>query len=271
MNIFAIADLHLSLGESVDKPMDVFGPSWEDYERRLEENWRKLVEPEDLVLIPGDISWAMRLEDALPDLAWIDRLPGHKLILKGNHDLWWTGIGRMRELFGSITFLQHSAYAGDGFVIAGTRGWLLPGDPDFTEKDAAVYRRELLRLGMSLDAARAGAERQGACADEESADTAAQSGGAEVRSGSAPAWAGGRAAERPVMIGMMHYPPCSLAEPTSGFTDMFSEAGFDTVVYGHLHGQSAFAGAFEGELGGVRYRLCSLDRLSCVPMLVARV
>ncbi|MBQ2059512.1 MAG: metallophosphoesterase [Firmicutes bacterium] len=239
MNIFAIADLHLSLGESVDKPMDVFGSSWDDYERRLADNWRKLVEPEDLVLIPGDISWAMRLEDALPDLAWIDRLPGHKLILKGNHDLWWTGIGRMQGLFESITFMQHSAYAGEGFVVAGTRGWILPEDPAFTERDAAVYRRELLRLGMSIDAAK-----------KELARTEG---------------------ERPLLIGMTHYPPCSLIQPSSAFTDLFSAAGFDTVVYGHLHGQQAFAGAFEGELDGVRYRLCSLDRLSCVPMLVTRL
>ena len=240
MNIFAIADLHLSFGENVDKPMDVFGPSWSDYERRLEEHWKALVEPGDLVVIPGDISWAMRLEDALPDLAWIDSLPGKKLLLKGNHDLWWSSLKKMRGIFPSIDFMQHSAYIGEDFAICGSRGWLLPSDPDFGAQDAAVYRRELLRLGMSIDEAR-------------------------------PAFEAARAEGRPFrLIGVTHYPPCGLAQPESGFTELFASAGFEIVAYGHLHGAAAFAGAFEGICGGTQYRLCSLDRVNCVPLLLAK-
>ena len=147
---------------------------------------------------------------------------------------------KMRGLFGSIVFMQHSAYIGEDFAVCGSRGWLLPSDPGFTENDAAVYRRELLRLGMSLGEA-------------------------------LPALEKARAEGRPFrLIGAMHYPPCSLQEPGSGFSAFFEENGFDAVVYGHLHGETAFAGAFEGVKNGVNYRLCSLDRMKCVPLLVAK-
>ena len=271
MNIFAIADLHLSFGENVDKPMDVFGPSWTDYERRLEENWRALVEPEDLVLIPGDISWAMHFDDALPDLAWIDSLPGEKLIFKGNHDLWWSSLKKMQGCFESITFMQHSAYIGEDFAVCGSRGWILPSDPDFGEADAAIYRRELLRLGMSLDEARPFIEAAAGCKapeDPEAGRKALEDPSAGCK---APESAGPGAERRPfLLIGALHYPPCSIAQKDSDFSSFFESNGFDKVVYGHLHGEAAFAGAFEGIKGDTEYRLCSLDRLRCVPLLVAK-
>ena len=154
MKILAIADLHLSLGEGINKSMEVFGGAWQGYVERLKDNWEYIVRPDDLVLLPGDISWAMHLEDAMADLAWIDALPGKKLIVRGNHDLWWTSMKKMRGLFQTIGFLQNDAYldAANGFAVIGSRGWVCPGDTYFKgEEDAKIYRREVLRIGMSID------------------------------------------------------------------------------------------------------------------------
>ena len=149
MSVFAIADLHLSFGEGVDKPMDVFGSSWVNYEARLKEAWLDLVRPEDTVIIPGDISWALRLSDALPDLRWIAALPGEKVLLRGNHDLWWSSMAKMRGIEPSLHFLQNDSYLGEGFLVLGSRGWLCPGGKDFTEsEDGKIYGRELLRLEL---------------------------------------------------------------------------------------------------------------------------
>ena len=98
MKIFAIADLHLSFHENIDKPMSIFGAGWEDYEKRLSDYWHELISPEDLVILPGDLSWGLSLEEALPDLEWIHRLPGRKVLLKGNHDLWWSRITSLNTL-----------------------------------------------------------------------------------------------------------------------------------------------------------------------------
>ena len=107
MKIFAIADLHLSFHENIDKPMSIFGAGWEDYEKRLSDYWHELISPEDVVILPGDLSWGLSLEEALPDLEWIHRLPGRKVLLKGNHDLWWSRITYLNTLYEDIHFLQN--------------------------------------------------------------------------------------------------------------------------------------------------------------------
>ena len=128
MRVFAIGDLHLSFGSGVDKPMDVFGEAWRDHPAHLARAWRAAVGEEDLVLIPGDISWALHLADAKPDLAFIGGLPGGKLLLRGNHDYWWTSLAQVRAaLPPSAAALQNEAAAIGGFAIGGTRGWTLPG------------------------------------------------------------------------------------------------------------------------------------------------
>ena len=134
MKIFAIADLHLSFHENIDKPMSIFGAGWEDYEKRLSDYWHELISPEDVVILPGDLSWGLSLEEALPDLEWIHRLPGRKVLLKGNHDLWWSRITYLNTLYEDIHFLQNDCVllteeetGGERIAICGSRGWVLPG------------------------------------------------------------------------------------------------------------------------------------------------
>ena len=158
MSIFAIADLHLSFAPGSDKPMDIFGSRWKDHPERIKENWCSNVTEQDTVVVAGDISWALKLEDAVYDLDWIDALPGHKVVLKGNHDLWWAGITRLNAMYEDMTFLQNDAFfvptdAG-GVWICGSRGWITPDDDDFKEADDKIYKREILRLRSSLDFAK---------------------------------------------------------------------------------------------------------------------
>ena len=163
MSIFAIADLHLSTGAGIDKSMEVFGKRWRGYTEKIRRNWEASVGADDTVVIPGDISWAMRLEDALSDLEFLNRLPGRKLIGKGNHDFWWTTASKMKAFFAehglsSLHILYNNAYLAEGRVLCGTRGWFLDerqqntvGTPDY----ARVAQREVVRLRLSLDAAAA--------------------------------------------------------------------------------------------------------------------
>jgi len=223
MHIYAIADLHLS--HSTDKPMDVFGEAWRYHVEKLERNWREAVSEEDLVLIPGDISWAMQLNAALPDLAFIGRLPGKKILIKGNHDYWWSAIGRVRAaLPANIRALQNDAFLENGVGICGSRGWLCPGGSNCTAADEKSYLREVERLRLSVRAL----------------------------------------PETETRIAMMHFPPFCERERTSGFTEIFEEYGIQTVVYGHLHGE-ANRNAFEGERNGIVYHCVAADKLDFKP------
>lgn len=218
MAVFAIADLHLPARQ---KPMDVFGDHWRDHFLRIREDWLARVTPGDLVLLPGDISWAMRLEDAGEDLRSIAGLPGTKLLLRGNHDYWWGSIGRVRRAMGDgMIALQNDSVLIDGRLYAGSRGWTLPG-PDFSEEDARIYARERLRLEMSLKDAR-------------------------------------RRDEHAPITAMMHFPP--LTDEAPGFSDILERYGVTDCVYGHLHG-AAIYGAVRGLRGGVRYHQVSCDGL----------
>ena len=158
MAIYAIGDLHLPGGD--DKPMNVFGDHWSGHFERICQDWISRVRDEDTVLIPGDISWAMQLDDALPDLESIGRLPGTKVLLRGNHDYWWSGISRLRDVLPKGMFaIQNDAMKIGDTAVCGTRGWTLPGGSTAPE-DEKIYRRELQRMEMSLDRAmKLGAER----------------------------------------------------------------------------------------------------------------
>jgi predicted phosphohydrolase len=234
MSLYAIGDLHLSFDERIEKPMDIFGDSWLDHHERLKENWMEIIEEDDTVLIPGDVSWGLRFDEAMADFQWIHGLPGHKVITKGNHDLWWTSISKMNKIFDDITFLQNHCYLipGTGICICGTRGWICPGIEGFDEHDQKIYDRELLRLEFSLaEARKLGAEE---------------------------------------IIAALHYPPTNDKLQTSGFTEMLSKYGVNTCIYGHLHGKEAFKNGIKGVLNGVEYRLVSLDYLECRPELIRR-
>ena len=235
MSIFAIADPHLALFPGSDKPMGVFGPRWEDHENRLKDAWEQIVSPEDTVVIAGDISWAIKLEEARHDLDWIHGLPGRKILLKGNHDLWWHGITRLNSLYDDIHFLQYDCVLAENICICGTRGWLTPDSEDFGEEDLVVYKRELLRLEMSLEAGKKAMD----------ADPTIER-----------------------ITCFIHYPPVTDRIRLSGFHDLFREYGVKNVYYGHLHGDDAFRAAVTGEVDGVEYHLISLDYLDCRPLLI---
>ena len=230
MSIYAISDLHLSFGEKVEKPMDIYGSKWVNHAERLYENWQQTITSTDTVLIAGDVSWGLRMNEALPDLQWIDELPGKKIIVKGNHDLWWASTNKLNKMFDSITFLQNQYCKVENFALCGSRGWSCPGSDEFNVQDEKIYNRELLRMSFSLEAAKYGKEKN--------------------------------------IIVVMHYPPTNDKLQPSGFTKLFEKYGVKTVVYGHLHGKDGFGKGLKGNLNGVEYKLSSLDYLdSCLMKL----
>ena len=218
MNVFAISDLHLDGGGP--KPMDVFGPQWTGHFRKISLDWRSRVGEDDLVLIPGDISWAMLLEDALTDLRKIGELPGRKVLLRGNHDYWWGGIGRLRAALPMGMYaVQNDAVRFGPVTVAGSRGWTLPG-PGVSQDDERIYRRELTRIELSLAQAKA---------------------------------QGGR------LIVMTHYPPVGEDGQPTEVSRLIAASGALYCVYGHLHGTSG-RNAFRGTLGGTDYLCVSCDQ-----------
>ena len=227
MRLFAIGDLHMSGGD--DKPMDVFGPQWDRHFLRIRENWQNLVREEDTVLIPGDISWAMQLEHARPDLEEIGRLPGKKILCKGNHDYWWNSVSQVRSVLpAGMTALQHNAADLGTAVVCATRGWLFPTkEMPLSEQDEKICRREAERLRLALDDA------------------------AE------------RAAGRPVIV-MTHYPPLLADEMDTVFTKLLEAYHVHTAVYGHLHG-TGIQNGFTGEYHNIRYHLVSCDSIGFSP------
>ena len=230
MSVFALGDLHLSFCPDVEKPMDVFGPRWHDHAQRLKGSWLSTVEEKDTVVIAGDISWGIRLEEARYDLDWIHDLPGNKILLKGNHDLWWNGINMLNSMYDDMRFLQYTCVDAEDVLICGSRGWITPDHEDYGPDDEKIYKRELIRLEMSLEA--------GKKAMEEDPD---------IRE----------------IIGVLHYPPFSDARVGSGFHELFRYYGVRNVYYGHLHGEEAFISAPQGHIEGIEYGLVSLDYLNC--------
>ena len=219
MRVFAIGDLHLEGGQ--DKPMSVFGEQWEGHFEKIRTDWLERVNPEDLVLIPGDISWAMQLEDALPDLGRIAELPGRKVLLRGNHDYWWSGIGRLRSVLPENMYaVQNDALSFGEITVAGTRGWTLPG-PGVSEDDERIYRRETARMQLSL-------------------------GQAAGRGGT--------------LLVMAHYPPVGENGAETEVSRLICDSGARYCVYGHLHGPSGRS-AFNGWLENTEFACVSCDQL----------
>lgn len=232
MSVFAIADLHLAI--SVEKPMDVFGGRWQDYMTRLEENWNSVVSGNDYVLIPGDISWATYLSTANDDFAFIDRLPGKKIISKGNHDYWWTTLNKLNAYinehgFETLRFLNNDCCIAEDMAVCGTRGWKCPGDENFSDEDLKLYNREIVRLEISLECA--------------------------------------RKLGKPVTA-MLHYPPFSRNLGASGFTELLSKYEVRKCVYGHLHGEYS-RNAFTGMRDGTEYSFVAADHLQFMPLKIS--
>ncbi|MCT4604827.1 MAG: metallophosphoesterase [Marinisporobacter sp.] len=225
MGIYAIGDLHLSLG--VDKPMDIFGEQWINHHEKIRQNWLEIIKDHDLVLIPGDTSWAMNMKDAMIDLEWIQTLPGQKIFIRGNHDYWWSAVTKMNKLFENMNFLQNNYYTYEKYAICGTRGWICPNDYKFTDHDEKIYEREVHRLRLSIDGA--------------------------IKDGYSD------------LLVMTHYPPTNDRLEPSEFTKIYEEYGVKKVIYGHLHGKDSFEGGLQGERNDVLYYLTSCDALDFKP------
>lgn len=249
MSIWALADLHLSFGVP-NKEMDIFGDQWKKHAEKIAENWAAKVDPDDLVLIAGDISWAMRLEDVVPDLAWIDQLPGTKVMIRGNHDYWWHSISKIKKLLPpSIHVIQNDSFLWNGVSVAGARMWdtaefslteyldiseesvltLAPlTDKQLLRDQEKIFIRELGRLELSLKTLDPNAN---------------------------------------LRIAMTHYPPISATLEPSRISTLLEKYKIDVCVFGHLHnakkGQLPF-----GEKNGVRYLLTACDYLDFDPIQI---
>lgn len=225
MHIFALGDPHLSFAS--DKPMDIFGDLWINHAETIRQSWTKTVAQEDWVLIPGDISWAMNLAEAKSDLDFLGELPGQKILIRGNHDYWWSTISKVRKILpaGMHAIQNDSVRIGD-IAVCGTRGWEPPGSYHFTEHDQQIYEREVHRLELSLQAADPKAE------------------------------------ERWVML---HYPPTSEKRETSGFLEVMKRYDVTVCIYGHLHGDG-HKNALQGEFDGIHFYLTACDYLGFQPL-----
>ena len=202
--------------------MVVFGDKWDGYLDKIKADWQKKVSADDIVLIAGDISWAMKVDDALNDIKFFSELNGKKVMIRGNHDYWWSAIGRVRRALPEGMFaIQNDCIQLDGVLFAGTRGWTIPAGEHPDPDDVRIYQRERMRLEMSLKEARR------------------------------------RDAEAP-LVAMMHYPP--RIEFDAGFTDILARYGVSDCVYGHLHGAGLYS-AIRGERDGIRYHQVSCDGL----------
>lgn len=221
MKVFAISDLHLSF--TTDKPMDIFGAKWEDYLTKIENDWNSKVSNEDVVLISGDISWAMELSGAIKDLEFLNKQKGVKIIIRGNHDYWWKSISQVRNaLSENVYALQNDAIKIGNVVFCGSRGWAVEGSPDFLEHDRKIYLREVERFKLALNNAKK------------------------------------LMVEGDKLVCLIHYPPFNARKERSLFLELFEEYKVDKVVYGHLHGKDCLVNK-KININGVEYILASCD------------
>jgi len=230
MSLYAIGDLHLSTG--TDKPMDVFGGAWENYAEKIKNGFSELGE-EDTVVLCGDLSWGKSLEESLGDFRFIDQLPSRKILLKGNHDYWWTTVSKMKNFFQKhgiegFDILHNNCILLEGVAICGTRGWFF--EDDFSDNhDRKVYQRELMRLEASLKEGKAsGADR---------------------------------------IFSFLHYPPLTLDYACEEIIDLLVKYDVEICCYGHLHGNS-HRRAVTGKRHGIDFKLVSADYVGFKPVKI---
>ena len=222
--IYGIGDLHLDY--SKEKPMDIFGENWTDHEEKIFDNWKQLIKENDLVLLPGDISWALKLKEAYYDLKRLDELPGYKIITKGNHDYWWQGPKKLKELnLKTITFIQNNSYVYENIGIGGTRGWISEDYEGFDAQDEKVFNRELNRLELSLSSIRR-----------------------DIR----------------VKVAMIHYPPFNMDLTPNKFVDIMAKHNIDICIYGHLHAEG-HRFVVEDKIHGIQFYCVSSDFIDFKP------
>jgi uncharacterized protein len=243
VKVWAIADLHLALGVP-EKTMEVFGEKWKDYSKKLEASWWNSIYPEDLVLIAGDISWAKKLQEAKIDLDWIDKLPGVKVLIKGNHDYWWSSLSKVQKILPeSLHLIQNNAFNYQNVTIGGSRLWdseeynfdaYIEAEVSKERGESAkaesekIFKRELERLEMSLQALQQDAA---------------------------------------LRIAMTHYPPISATLSPSKVSMLLEKYAVDICVFGHLHNVKTDQPLF-GKKNGVSYYLTSSDFLNFQPLMI---
>ena len=221
MKVFAISDLHLST--VCQKPMDIFGKSWENYFELISADWRSKVSDDDVVLLPGDFSWAMRMDEALPDFELVAKLPGKKVILRGNHDYWWNTLSQVKSAVPQGFYpLQNDCLRFGDVLICGTRGWVCPDGDNLSAEDKKIYLREAERLKLSL---------------------------AQMQKMRTPT---------DKVIAIMHFPPFNGRYDDSEFIRQFVENDVPAVVYGHLHGKDCRANLHMKKFG-IDFYLTSCD------------
>lgn len=224
MKIYAISDLHLTNTEN--KPMDIFGASWLGHWDKIKLDWASKVGDDDIVLICGDISWAMTINNAIVDLEEIDKLSGKKIIIRGNHDYWWSSYKKLSELpLKTITFIQNNAIKINNYIFCGTRGWTVPENEKQTTEDKRIFDREIIRLKMTLD-------------DAKKLQT-----------------------NNETIVVLLHYPPFNSRLENSALTDLIALYDIEKVIYGHLHGGSGRFKAIVNK-GITNYYLTSCDFLN---------
>lgn len=226
MSIYAIGDLHLSV--AAKKPMDIFA-GWDNHAERLLESWQQKIAPEDTVVLAGDTSWGMTLEQALPDFRLLHKLPGKKILLKGNHDYWWSSVGKMTALLtenglDSLSFLHNNSIEAEGLCICGSRGWLFEnGEPH----DDKIIKREAMRIEASLTSAAGDCEK----------------------------------------VLFLHYPPVYAGQVQEEYIALMLRYGIKRCYYGHIHG-AGHKYAIQGNYRGVKLTMISSDYLAFEPILI---
>lgn len=226
--IYGISDLHLDYTKQ--KTMEVFGSGWKDYEQRIMKHWRETIKADDLVLVPGDISWALTLEESMHDFRRLEELPGIKLFMKGNHDYWWQSLSKIRrQKLQNMFFLQNDSFVYRDVHIYGTRGWASTDSAEFMSTDLKVFKRELIRLELSLQSLKF----------------------SEYN------------------IVMLHYPPFRRDRSLNEFGEIISKYPIDCCVYGHLH-SNGHENIVEGTIANTDYHCISTDYLEFIPKLLYR-
>ncbi|MDO5036975.1 MAG: metallophosphoesterase [Tissierellia bacterium] len=228
--IWAIGDLHLD--HTGKKPMDIFGPQWIQHEEKIFNAWEEKIGPQDLVFLVGDHSWAMQLEEARGDLDRLEKLAGKKILIKGNHDYWWSSMNKLEGLgYKSLHFLHNNAYVIDGIGVVGTRGWSDIDSKGFDDHDEKIYKRECNRLELSIGALK------------------------EL----------GKTQEIKEVYALIHYPPFSYRGQPNDFAHILSREGIKTCLYGHLHSEG-HAFVREGDYEGVNYICVASDYVNFKPV-----
>jgi predicted phosphohydrolase len=239
MSLFVISDLHLDVLTN-EKSMEIFGDKWKDYTQKIYKNWTRIITDDDVVVIPGDISWALNLENSVYDLKWIDALPGKKIIMKGNHDFWWSTLTKMKRFFeenniSTIDILHNNAIETENYILAGSRGWFVDKSVQPAKSLTADYEkilnREKIHLRMSLEEAK----KMQLSSDKE-------------------------------ILVFFHFPPIWNGFECIEIIDILKEYQIERVFFGHIHGSYNVSSYFEYD--GIKFKMVSADFVDFIPQIV---